>query len=61
MIAHKNQSPTNPCRVLLIGARGFIGAAVRRRLEMEAVPMNALTSDDIDLLEAGALDPSSAL
>lgn len=54
MISHQNQSPVKPSRVMLIGARGFIGGAVQRRLEAEAIPTLALGSADIDLLDASA-------
>ena len=61
MISHTNQEPIKPSRVLLIGARGFIGAAIRRRLEVEAVPTLALGSADIDLLEASASERLAAM
>ena len=54
MISHQNQSPVKPSRVMLIGARGFIGGAVQRRLEAEAISTLALGSADIDLLDASA-------
>jgi len=53
-MSHKNHSPTRPSRVLLIGARGFIGAAIRRRLEVETIPTLELGSADIDLSESAA-------
>ena len=40
--------------MVLIGAGGFIGAAVQRRLKAEANPTLALGSADIDLLDASA-------
>ena len=61
MISHQNRSPTIPARVLLIGARGFIGAAIRRRLDVENIPTLALGSGDIDLLEANASDRLAAM
>ena len=54
VISHQNQSPTKPSRVLLIGAHGFIGAAIQRRLEVETIPTLALGSADINLLEPSA-------
>tara|TARA_Y100000588_G_scaffold395323_2_gene523419 strand:- start:31808 stop:32695 length:888 start_codon:yes stop_codon:yes gene_type:complete len=56
MISHHNQSPSKPIRVFLIGARGFIGSAMRRRLDVEDIPTLALGSNDLDLLETGASD-----
>ena len=61
MISHQNQSPAKPSRVLLIGARGFIGAAIRQRLEGDTIPTLALGSDDINLLDAGASDRLAAI
>ena len=54
MISHQNQSPVKPSRVMLIGASGFIGSAVQRRLEEEAISTLALGSADIDLLDTSA-------
>lgn len=56
MISHQNQSPAKPSRVALIGAHGFIGGAVQRRLDTEAIPTLALGSADIDLLDSSASD-----
>ena len=56
MISHQNQTSTKPSRVVLIGARGFIGAAVQRELESQSIPMLALGSNDIDLTENTASD-----
>jgi UDP-glucose 4-epimerase len=54
MISHANQEPIKPTRVLLIGATGFIGAAIQQRLAAESVPMLALGSNDLNLLEPTA-------
>lgn len=43
-----------PARVLLIGARGFIGAALYRRLQAEGFAVYGLGSADLDLTETGA-------
>jgi len=42
-------------RVVLIGARGFIGATLQRQLAVTGVPTLALTSSDVDLADASAL------
>lgn len=54
MIAHQYPEPRKPERVVLLGARGFIGAAVRRRLEAESIAVLALTSAEIDLTAPAA-------
>lgn len=47
--------------MLLIGARGFIGAAVHRSLQSETIPTLALGSSDLDLLDASASDYLAAV
>ncbi len=54
MIAHQHPTPRKPERVVLLGARGFIGAAIHRRLESQGIPNLALTSADLDLLDDSA-------
>ena len=61
MVSHQNQLPAKPSRVLLIGARGFIGAAIGLRLEAQSIPMLALGSADIDLLDTSASDSLAAM
>jgi nucleoside-diphosphate-sugar epimerase len=47
--------------VLVIGARGFIGAALHRRLQVEGMAVHGLTSADLDLAEARAGERLAAL
>jgi len=61
MITHLNAAPQTPERVVLLGARGFIGAALRRLLDSRRVPSLALTSADLDLSEASAADKLATL
>jgi nucleoside-diphosphate-sugar epimerase len=56
MIIHTNQEPTKPSRVVLLGATGFIGAAIQQQLESAAIPTVALSSADINLLDSSASD-----
>ena len=56
MIIRQNASPKKPERVVLLGVRGFIGAAVKRQLEAQDVPTLALTSADVNLADAGAAE-----
>jgi len=60
MITHQNPSPRKPERVVLLGARGFIGAAIRRQLDAQRVPVLALTSADLNLAETSATDKLAA-
>lgn len=56
MITHQNTQSRKPTRVVLLGARGFIGAAIRRQIEAQDIPAIALTSAELDLAEATAAD-----
>jgi len=56
MISHLNTSPRVPERVVVIGARGFIGATLLRQLEARAVPSLGITSSDVDLSTPSASD-----
>jgi len=60
MITHQNPSPRKPERVVLLGARGFIGVAIRRQLDAQRVPVLALTSADLNLAETSATDKLAA-
>lgn len=61
MIKHLNQAAQTPGRVVLTGARGFIGATLRRQLDTLKIPNLALTSSDVDLSGPSASDRLSAL
>jgi UDP-glucose 4-epimerase len=61
MITHQQIEPKNPERVVLVGTRGFIGAAVQRALRQHDIATLALTSSELNLLETGAADKLAAL
>ena len=61
MITHQNTQSQKPNRVVLLGANGFIGSAIRRQIEAQGIPVIALTSTEIDLAEATAVDKLAAL
>ena len=61
MITHQNAQSRKPTRVVLLGARGFIGAAIRGRIEAQGIPAIALTSAELNLAEAAAADKLAAL
>jgi nucleoside-diphosphate-sugar epimerase len=50
MIAHLQNTPHKPSRVVVLGAGGFIGAAVARRLRSEEIEVAALGRSSCDLL-----------
>jgi nucleoside-diphosphate-sugar epimerase len=61
MLEHQTPSAQTPSRVVVIGARGFVGGAVAARLKRDGVPLLALGRADIDLLRGDAGDKLAAL
>lgn len=61
MLRHLNQSPKAPERVVVLGAGGFVGAAVVERLAAARVPVLALARCDIDLMSADASERLAAM
>jgi UDP-glucose 4-epimerase len=55
MLEHLQPETFRPSRVVILGAGGFIGGAIVRRLAATAVPLLALGRREVDLL-----DPDSA-
>jgi len=54
MLQHTHLQPVSPQRVVVVGARGFVGANLVQRLESLDVPVLGLTSADLDLATEGA-------
>jgi nucleoside-diphosphate-sugar epimerase len=54
MITNLHESPRKPARVVVLGASGFIGGAIARRLRSEGVEVLALSRDSFDLLAPDA-------
>jgi nucleoside-diphosphate-sugar epimerase len=54
MLEHTRQTPQPPRRAAVIGAGGFVGAAICKRLAAESVPLLALTRKEVDLLKPDA-------
>ena len=56
MLEHLNPNPVRPSRAVIIGAGGFVGEAIRKKLASEGVNTLALTRKEMDLLEDGAAE-----
>lgn len=54
MLNHLHPAPVLPSRVVIMGAAGFVGGALFRRLAPEGVPVLALGRSDVDLLAENA-------
>jgi UDP-glucose 4-epimerase len=54
MLHHHHPAPQAPARVIVLGAGGFIGGAVRRHLEAAGIPVLALGRPAFDLLATDA-------
>lgn len=61
MLTHLNATARWPARTVIMGAAGFVGGALRQRLERADVSLLCLSSRDIDLLQPGAADRLAAL
>jgi nucleoside-diphosphate-sugar epimerase len=54
MITNLHESPRKPARVVVLGAGGFIGGAIARRLRSEGIEVLALGRKSCDLLAVDA-------
>lgn len=61
MLTHLLEKPLAPARVVVIGAGGFVGNAIARRLERDRVPVLRVTRREVDLLAADAADRLASL
>lgn len=56
MIEHLQQTAHAPQRVVVIGAKGFVGSAVTKRLLAQGTPVLALSRAEVDLLAPEGAD-----
>jgi nucleoside-diphosphate-sugar epimerase len=54
MLEHLNAEPVRPARVVIIGAGGFVGGAIKRKLDSAGIDVLALTRRELDLLSEAA-------
>jgi UDP-glucose 4-epimerase len=60
MLQHTHLTPQSPARTVVLGASGFIGGMIFRRLQKENIPTLALGRPAFDLLVPGAADQLAA-
>ncbi len=56
MLFHHHLKPSNPSRVVVIGAGGFVGGAIVRQMGLDNILTVGLTRKDVDLLQPDAVD-----
>jgi UDP-glucose 4-epimerase len=61
MLEHRNAVPHRPERAVVIGAGGFVGGAIARRLREQNVEVLALARRELDLLDGAASSRLAAL
>jgi UDP-glucose 4-epimerase len=61
MLEHRHATPQAPSRVVVIGAKGFVGGALVGRLAREGVSTLALGRGDVDLLQPDAAEKLAGL
>src|SRR5262245_59410576 len=61
MLRHFNDAPALPQRVLVLGAGGFVGGALMRRLAIAGAPAVGITRKELDLLDPEAAARLAAL
>jgi len=61
MLNHLNEKPVNPTRVVLLGARGFIGRTLVSVLQRAGIAALPVSSADLNLATDGAADRLAAM
>ena len=61
MLQHSATATSLPERVVLLGARGFVGSAIRQRCEIRGLPVHAVAATDIDFTDRASAEALSAL
>ena len=61
MLEHLNASPVPPKRVVVIGATGFVGGAIAKRMARDGIPVLGLGRKEVDLLQPDAVDKLKGL
>jgi nucleoside-diphosphate-sugar epimerase len=61
MLKHLNEKPIDPARVVVLGARGFIGRALVAALQQAGITVMPVSSADLDLTAEDAGDRLAAM
>ena len=61
MLTHHNQTPTAPRRTVVLGAGGFVGRTLVKRLTDAGAEVLSLTKEDLDLEHPAAAERLTAL
>jgi UDP-glucose 4-epimerase len=61
VLEHLNDNPVKPSRVVVIGAGGFVGGNIVKRLKRDGVETLALTRRELDLMADDAPDKLRAV
>lgn len=61
MLEHTHATPQAPQRVVVMGARGFVGGAIMRRLAAAGIDALGLGREQVDLQAPGAAEQLAAL
>jgi nucleoside-diphosphate-sugar epimerase len=61
MLKHARKSPLPPKRVVILGATGFVGSVIGKRLEADGIAVLGLGSKDIDLAAGSAAEKLAAV
>ena len=61
MLQHHNATPRLPSRTVILGAGGFIGSTIARKLGSSGAPMLGLGRKELDLLDGAAAQKLASL
>ncbi|MBI3706211.1 MAG: SDR family oxidoreductase [Proteobacteria bacterium] len=61
MLDHRNPTPKPPSRAVVIGAGGFVGGAILRKLRADGIDAVSLTRRELDLTVEGAAEQLAAM
>lgn len=56
MLNHRNEQPTRPKRVVVLGSNGFVGSHTVKKLTKEGIEVLGLSRKEINLLDASATE-----